>query len=249
MILKIIIFLISFYILNSASIADVNNADNRKMVQVYKLDYFEREAGVDDYEVRMLVSDRFIRIDEIGEKSGFIIYDDKTKTIFSVAHHDKSVLVINDYDYNESDSPVKSKMEYLQLDDAPKISEKKIYNYRVYVEKNNTEITCLEIQLVENLLPDVSKILKNYQKVISGQQVKMTDNEVHEFQSPCFFVDQIYNTGLYYDKGLPIQEWHSNERYKILSAYEEISVSSDNFLLPEDYKKFSINKNSRTFIN
>jgi hypothetical protein len=76
------------------------------------------------------------------------------------------------------------------------------------------------LQIVEGLLPDVSKMLRNYLKVVSGQQVKMTNNIVDDIQTPCFYVDQIYNTGAYFEKGLPIQEWHSNERSKILTTYK-----------------------------
>ena len=115
--------------------------------------------------------------------------------------------------------------------------------------KDDDEETCTEVQLAENLLPKVTKILKNYHRVVSGQQVKLTDNNVNEIQTPCYYIDQIYNTAEYYDKGLPIQEWHSNERSRILTSYSESAVSPDKFSVPEDYRHFSIDKNSKTFID
>ena len=219
--------------------------------EVYKLSYIEREPGTDEYEVTMLVSSRYIRIDEEGEETGFIIYDDEKKTIYSVSHHDQSVLVIKEYAFSDKDMPVKPAIEFLELADAPKVSGKSIFNYRVFVDngKDKMEETCQEVQLVENLMPDVRKILKNYQKVVSGQQVKMVDNEINERQTACFYIDQIYNSGEYYDKGLPIQEWHSNERSKILTGYEKISIDSSKFNLPEEYRQFSIGSDSKTFIN
>ena len=221
---------------------------SKKLQQAYELQYVEREPGVDDYEVSMLVTDRYIRIDEVGESSGFIIYDDKKKSIYSVSHNDQSILVINEYEFADTDSPVKYEVEYLQLADAPKVAGFNIFNYRVFTGKEDKEETCMEIQLVENLLPEVSRLLKNYQTVISGQQVKMSDNKVSDMQTACFFIDQIYNKGQYYDKGFPIQEWHSNERSKILSSYKKVEVNSNKFIIPEDYKQFSIDANSKTFI-
>ena len=219
--------------------------------EVYKLSYIEREPGTDEYEVIMLVSDRYIRVDEVGEETGFIIYDDKEKTIYSVSHHDQSVLVIKEHVFSESDAPVKAVVEFLELADAPKVSEKTIFNYRVYVtnDKDKSEETCLEIQLVEDLMPKTRKILMNYQKVVSGQQVKMVDNEITEMQTACFYVDQVYNSGAYFEKGLPIQEWHSNERSKILTGYKKVSMDSEKFKLPEGYRQFSIGADSKTFIN
>ena len=216
--------------------------------EVYQLSYIEREPGVDEYEVTMLVSDRYIRIDETDEKSGFIIYDDKNKIIYSVSHHDQSVLVIKEHVYTEEDSPVKHEVEYLQLADAPMVSGKTIYNYRIFVGEGESEETCAEIQIVENLLPEVGKLLSNYQKIVSGQQVKMTNNKITDLQTACYFVDQIYNAGAYYKKGLPIQEWHSNERSKILTSYNKITVNKDKFTIPEKYRQFSMGKNSKIFI-
>ncbi len=229
--------------------AKSNTENQKKMKEVYQLSYIEREPGTDEYEVTMLVSDRYIRIDEVGEESGYIIYDDKEKVIYSVAHHDKSILVIRQHEFSENDSPVKANVEYLQLADAPNVSGESIYNYRVYIgggdAKDADEETCTEIQLVEDLLPEVRGILQNYQKVVSGQQVNMVDNKITEFQTGCFYADQVYNSGAYYEKGLPIQEWHSNERSKILTTYNKISIDPAKFRIPESYRQFSVDKDSK----
>jgi len=220
-----------------------------KTQQVYQLDYMEREPGVEDYEVVMLVSDRYIRIDQPGEDSGYIVYDDRARTIYSVSHFDKSTLVIKPFDFSEKNSPAKASVEYLQLADAPQVAGHSIYNYRVFSGEGENEETCSEIQLVENILPEVRSMLKNYQQVVSGQQVKMADNKITEMQNACFFIDQIYNTGAYYDKGMPIQEWHSNDRFRLLTSYKKVQVSPDRFKVPQHYRQFSIDRNSKMAID
>ncbi|MCW8851973.1 MAG: hypothetical protein OQK44_04850 [Gammaproteobacteria bacterium] len=229
--------------------AKSNTENSKKTEEVYQLSYIEREPGTDEYEVTMLVSDRYIRIDEAGEESGYIIYDDKDKVIYSIAHHDKSILVIKEKAFSVDDSPVKPIVEYLELADAPSVSGKSIYNYRVYINtgtgKEAEEETCTEIQLVEGLLPEVRGILQNYQKVVSGQQVNMVDNKISEFQGACFYADQVYNTGTYYEKGLPIQEWHSNDRSRILTTYDKISIDPAKFKYPESYRQFSVDRDSK----
>jgi len=47
---------------------------------------------------------------------------------------------------------------------------------------------------------------------------------------------------------LPIQEWHSNERFKILSSYKKVNVNPGKFIVPEKYRQFSVDKNSKTFL-
>lgn len=247
------VFLLAMFSLMVSSVASANkdNIPLQPELQVYQLSYVEREPGTEDYELSMLVSDRYIRIDEKGENSGYIIYDDTEQVIYSVAHHDNSVLIIRPFEFSEADSPARAKVEYLELADAPEVSGNKIFNYRVYVETTGeeNELTCMELQLVEGILPEVRAILKRYQKVVSGQQVKMSNKVINEMQTACYFVDQIYNTGEYYDRGLPIQEWHSNERFKVLTSYKKVSVSSQKFSIPEDYRQFSIDSETRTSIN
>ena len=247
------IILLTVLLVLSAGISAQTKKDGE---EVYKLSYIEREPGTDEYEVTMLISARYIRIDEEGESSGFIVYDDKDKVIYSVSHHDHSVLVIKQHVFSTAGLPVKPTIEYLPLADAPMVSGKNVFNYRVYINENNSkgesenenEETCIEVQLVENLLPEVRAILQNYQKVISGQQVKMADNKITDRQTACYYIDQIYNTGDYFEKGLPVQEWHSNERSKILTGYSKVSVAADKFTIPQDYRQFSIDANSKSFI-
>ena len=231
----------------------VVNADDKNDIldniqSVYQLSYIEREPGVDDYEISMLVSDRFIRVDEAGEDSGFIIYDDKDKAIYSVSHADQSVLVIKEHVFSEKNSPVKPEIEYLELADAPTVSGQNIYNYRIYIGEGANEETCTEIQLVENILPEVRKLLRNYQNIVSGQQVKMVDNKITDIQTACYYADQIYNTGAYYEKGLPIQEWHSNERSKVLVSYKKVNITKDKFNIPVKYRQFSVGNNSKKLL-
>lgn len=208
----------------------------------YELTYQEHEPGVDSYEVRMLVSKRFLRVDETDDDSGYIIYDDKLKTIYSVSHFDKKILVIKSSAFSAKDSGVKSSVEYLQLTDAPKVSGKNMFNYRVHTGDKQSGETCSDIQLVEGLLPEVTAILKNYQQVISGQQVKLVKKTIKEVQTACYLVDQIYNDGLYYDKGLPIQEWHSNDKSRILLDYKKVMIKAHLFDLPAGYSRFSISE-------
>lgn len=235
----------SFYILNiicflMAGFLPITSLAMDKQLKVYQLMYQEREPGVDPYEVRMLVADKKIRIDTMDDDSGYIVYDDESHTIFSVSHYDKKILVIKPRKFKAEDSGIKSTTEYLQLSDAPKVSGKSIYNYSVHAGEGKAQQTCIDLQLVEGLLPEVTKILKNYQKVISGQQVQLLKKTIKDVQTPCYLVDQIYNEGTYYDKGLPIQEWHSNEKSKILMNYKQVKIKSDIFDLPEGYARFSI---------
>ena len=209
-------------------------------VSAYELLYDEQETGTDVYAVRFTVTDRYIRIDDLSDNSGYILYDDKESKIYSVSHYDESVFVIPAYKYKKPDMQDKVEEVYQPLTNAPKISGKTVYNYRVNSVSDSKDV-CVDIQLVPDLLPEVTKILRKYQKVVTGQQARSLKNTPEEYQTTCFIYNQVFNDGEYYEKGLPIQELHSNGKKRILTSYKKIDVSSKLFERSENYREYSLN--------
>lgn len=208
-------------------------------VPAYELLYNEQETGTDVYAVRFIITGRYLRIDDQSDDSGYILFDKDKTTIYSVSHFDQSTLVIPEYDYKKPDMETKVEMMYEPLTTAPKISGKTVYTYRVN-SKAGAEDVCVDIQLVPGLLPEVTQTLRAYQKVVTGQQAKTLKNTPEEFKTTCFLYDQIFNDGEYYEKGLPIQEWHSNGKKRILTSYKKIDVSPTMFDRAEDYREYSL---------
>ena len=214
-------------------------------VPAFQVIYEEKEEGTDFYIVKYTVSEDFIRIDDSAEpdenESGYIVFDLKKKTIYSVSHFDKTILVIPTFD-NDKKNTVKTNIIYNELDDAPTVSGKKVFNYTVLAETKTGLDKCMDIQLASGLLPSVTSKLKQYQSVVSSQQVKTIETIPDEYQTACYLVDQIYNQGDYYDKGLPLREWHSNNRVRVLMSFNEVVVESGIFSLPKDYKSFRLDE-------
>lgn len=208
-----------------------------------KLSYQEIEQGTDAYNVIFTVSDRFLRIDDESDDSGYIVYDGKENRVYSISHQDRAILVIPQYPSSDLKADFDVNIDYEALEMAPKIAGKTVYNYRVSAVTSVTTETCMDIQLVPGLLPDVAKTLQAFQKLVSGQQLVNLEATPKEFQTPCYLVDQVYNKGNYYSKGLPIQEWHSNERMRQLMNYENVKVDSSIFEIPAEYRQFSLNNN------
>jgi hypothetical protein len=216
------------------------NADQD--LSAVKLSYQEMEQGTDVYKVVFTVSERFLRIDDESDESGYIIFDNRENSVYSISHQDKAILVIPQYPVSELKADFDITIDVEALKTAPKIAGKTVYNYRVRAVTEGTSETCMDIQLVPGLLPDVAKTLQAFQKAVSGQQLMNLEATPEEFRTPCYLVDQVYNKGDYFDKGLPIQEWHSNERMRQLMNYENVKVDSSIFDIPAEYRQFSLNK-------
>lgn len=212
-------------------------AENK--IPVYELQYDEQEEGTDVYRLRMMASDKFLRIDDLSDDSGYILYNDSNRTIYSVNHPEQSILVIRAHDYKMPDSKTKVVVSYKSLDDAPEIAGKKVYRYQLRTMVTPSDV-CIDVQLVEGMLPEVTKILHAYQKVMSSQQVQNLPATPEEYRTDCFLYGQVYNEGDYYEKGLPVQEWHSTGKKRLLAGFNEAEVSSDLFHIPENYRQYSI---------
>lgn len=224
-----------FFLIFSAFSANAETA-----IDAYELIYEEKETGTDIYQVKFTVSNRYLRIDQLDDPSGYVIYDNKKHVIHSVAHEDKTVLLIPQYKYKKPDLTKLVDVEYEMLPDTPKISGKDIYTYRVTSSSDKEKQKCIDIQLAENLLPNVTGVLASYQKMLAGQQSRLLEATPKEYQSSCYLYDQVFNEGDYYQKGLPIQEWHHNEKIRLLVSYKKVKVDPEIFQSKEPYEKYSL---------
>ena len=215
------------------------NANAEKRLDAYELIYEEQETGTDTYQVKFTVNDSFLRIDQAGDTSGYVIYDDNKQVIYSVSHQDESVLVIPKYEYKKPDLSKTVNIEYYILPDAPKIAGQSTYNFRV-TSSDNSKDKCMDILLAEGLLTDVAAIFSSYQRLLTGQQSRLLNATPVEYQNNCFLSDQVYNEGDYYQKGLPIQEWHSNGKTRLLLSYKKVKVGAEIFQPEESYQKYSL---------
>ncbi len=209
-------------------------------VDATRLTYTEKEPGTDPYTVTYTVAKEFVRIDDASDTSGSIVYDVGQNTIYSISHYDRSILVIPEYSNKAFEPAFKVDIKYTALENAPTVSGKNVYNYVVSAHTTVTSETCMQIQLVPDLMPDVAKTLQAFQRVVSGQHALNVEKTPEEFRTPCYLVDQVYNRGDYYDKGLPIQEWHSNERTRYLTNFEAVKVDPAVFDIPADYRQYSL---------
>jgi len=234
--IKFLTVYISAWLLISLSTA----AGASEAVNAVKLAYQEQEEGVDPYLVTFTVSSDYIRIDDDSDNSGYIVFDINKNRIYSVSHFDKSILVIAQYPETKHNPDFDIDIEYQVLENAPMIAGKQVYNYRVKAIADDKSDTCMDIQLVPGLLPEVSKSLQSFQKIISGQNVTSLEKTPEEYQTPCYLVDQVYNKGDYYSKGFPIQEWHSNEKRRQLMNYGTVDVDATIFDIPDEYRQYSL---------
>ena len=232
--------LFTIYIVYAACLLLSSSVNAGESVAAVKLIYQEQEQGIEPYVLTYTVTSDYVKIDDEADNSGYIIYDIKANSINSVNHHDQAILVIPEYPVKDFKPGFNVDIEYEIFKDAPTIAGKQVYSYKVRAITDKSSDTCMKIQLVPELLPDVANSLQGFQRLMSGQHASTLEQTPEEYRTPCYLVDQVYNKGEYYSKGLPIHEWHSNEKMRQLLNYEEVKVDVSIFKIPKEYRQYSL---------
>jgi len=211
-----------------------------------RLVYREVEEGIEAYDNQYLFTDRYLRISEPDDASGYILFDAGDSKIYSVSHFDKSILVVPEYPLKKIPREYRDDIRFDRLQDAPLIEGRPVFSYRAGASPGGGGDTqlCTDIQLVPDLLPAVTAMLRRYMQVMSSQQRMNLHRTPPELRTPCFLQDQVFNTGEYYLKGLPVREWHSNGKQRWLLDFGPVEVDASLFTLPPDYRRFSIEAGS-----
>ena len=196
--------------------------------------YEELEQDLPASLYRYLVTDHFMRIDRGQAADDYILFDAAKKMIYSINHGDQTVLTIKSDPWQLPEFEFKRHQVTKQLEDGPKLFGKTVTNYRLFANRD----MCVEIQLVPDMHLQSRTMFRHYQQVLSGQQVQSLFNTPEDMRSPCFLVDQVFNTGDYYDQGLPVQEWHSRGYVRLLKDVMSLKVDEKLFSLPEKYQSY-----------
>lgn len=198
--------------------------------------YEEKEPETESVNVRYLVNNKFLRIDNGQSSDDFILFDRNKKEIYSVNRDDQSILVIKNNEWLAPKYDFSIKENKTVLTKAPKIQGKHVMDYSVSVNKD----LCYRIQSVPDVYANEMQAFIEYQKVLSGQQVKLLANTPADMQTPCFLIGQVYNAGDYYRFGLPVHEWHSRGYIKVLRSYKQEKIKQELFVLPKGFESYSI---------
>ncbi|MFW2371643.1 MAG: hypothetical protein ACN4GM_00860 [Gammaproteobacteria bacterium] len=197
--------------------------------------YEELEQDLPPSLQRYLVTDHFLRIDSGQAGDDYILFDAARKIIYSINHDDQTILTIASKPWQLPEFEFQRHQVTDKLQQGPKLFGQTVTNYRLFADRD----MCTEIQLVPEIHPRSRAMFRDYQQVLSGQQVQSLFNTPEDMRSPCFLIDQVFNTGEYYDQGLPVQEWHSRGYVRLLKDVKPLKVDETLFSLPENYQEYS----------
>jgi hypothetical protein len=196
------------------------------------------ESGPDGeaYPVRMLVSDKFLRIEDGDGQDGYVLFDRAARVVYSVNRTDKTTLVVRA-------QPVKltppAKFEQAVERDAktfPAVDGKAVVHYRLLTNRQR----CFDVYAADGLLPEAVTALREYQQALAGEQAVIQARTPAGMQSVCDLADLIFLPGRYLDQGFPVRQVnHAGVMRQLVDFKRGVPVKAGIFDLPTDYKQIT----------
>jgi hypothetical protein len=195
------------------------------------------ESGPDgEYPVRMLVSEKFLRIEDGDTQDGFIVFDRTARTLYSVSHAAKSTLVLRARPVTLSAPKQFEHRVEREKETLPPVDGRTVTHYRLLTNRER----CFDVYAAEGLLPEAVAALREYHETLAGEQAVMQTNLPSGMQSACDLADQVFAPARYLAHGFPVRQVNRAGVTRQLVSYKrDVPVEKGIFDLPKDYKQIT----------
>lgn len=199
--------------------------------------FVESERGANPHGTRMLVTPRFLRVDDGNDAADFLLFDRASGTIYTTNSIDRRILVIS-----RQPATLPTPRVFVHRTDTddeayPAIDGHKVVHYRLFTDGQQ----CFEIYASEGLLPAVQRALREFHTVLAGEQASLARRRPQTAQSTCELANNVLLPNRYLDYGLPIwQQDMRGARRRLVDYNTGARVEPRLFELPPGYTRFSV---------
>jgi len=193
----------------------------------------EREAGIEPYAVRYIVTPEYLRSDDGVDDGDFLLFDRRAHRIYSVARDNRTVLQI-DVAGTPPEKPdtLEFTVERHADTGAPKIAGAAPLEVRLVAGDE----VCRAALVAPGFLEPVRAAMQEFSRSLAVQQVRTLARTPLDMQTPCFLSNFLYATDFHLAIGMPLADWDDSGSRRELTGYEaDVAVDDALFALPEDY--------------
>lgn len=198
--------------------------------------FSESEPGGASYPVRMLVTEKFLRIEDGDGKSGYILFDRAARTIYSVNNEARSTLVLQarpvtlarpkKFDNRAERSPEK----------LPDVGGRTVVHYRLSTNGEH----CFDVFAAEEFLPGPLAALREYHEALAFEQAAMQASMPAGLQSACDLADYVFLPTRHLAHGFPVRQISRGGVTRQLTDFKTgVPVEPKLFELPADYSRIA----------
>lgn len=191
-----------------------------------ELRYQDSEEGATAYQTRILVSDRYLRMDDGHDDADFVLLDRKTGKIVNVLHERRVLLAMSHGELPEQ-VPQSYRVEQ-------KVTPVREGTVRVQVLADGR--LCSETVAASKLFPDAARALAEFKAALAYTQWVTYRNTPAELRQDCDLVHHVWQADMALSHGLPIEERDYAGRVRQYVSGEKRELEPEAFRLPEGYE-------------
>ncbi len=223
-----------------AEIATLTKPEEKPAATSIRLLYKVEEPNIDPYETRIIITDKYIRLDDNNDGNEFVLVDRAKEIVYSVSDENDAILVVK-HKLVSIKPPLELKAETDRTPDkdSPKIDGHELVHY---VFKINGE-ACQDAMIAEGLMTNATKAIAEYRHILAGQHAKTFNTMPADLQNACDMAIHIFQPDRYLQFGLPIHERdHTGYQRSLIDFDDDYEPKATLFILPKDFEQFSIDE-------
>ncbi|HFD31828.1 MAG TPA: hypothetical protein ENJ28_03820 [Gammaproteobacteria bacterium] len=188
--------------------------------------------------VRMIITDDYLRIDDGTDSEDYVLFDRKTKIIYNIVADDKSIMEMETHDIKLKPNfpllwSVESQPSHLLMktDDA---NAARATHYRLKLNQKE----CYNLVALDKGMEKPLIAMREYRKALANQLKKHYQAQKGQ---ECYEAINIFSPTTHLNQGFPIREWSVYGYQRFLVNYRKnIIFPKRLFELPKGYGRMKI---------
>jgi hypothetical protein len=226
------IYRLLFAVLLGAQLAACGDAG--KATVLY---YAEQDEGGKPYSTRLIVTPRWLRIDDGPEGRDFLLFDRRDRTIYNLNTADGSILVLPSLAIGISSPLALQNRVDKDAESFPAVGNRPVTHYRLHTNDK----LCYDLYAAAELLPEAVQALREYRQALAGQQAVPLPSMPKELLAGCDLANNIFAPTRHLEHGLPVRVTEVGVRTSELVDFNaDFEAPPALFELPADYARKTI---------
>jgi hypothetical protein len=200
--------------------------------------YRVKEPGAPAYISRVVATRSYLRIDEGGHSTGYLLLDRRDGTIYNISDEDRTVMHIDPAEHEIIDRPAPEiAVQQSVQADAPRIAG--VTPVEVSLMADGT--LCRSAVVLPGLLPEAVAGLREYHLVLAAREAATLPHMPPDTMTPCSLALFVYQPDFALQRGMPVQLW-GDDGYsmQLVDFNDDFAVSETLFELPLDYRPVTL---------
>ncbi len=194
----------------------------------------EIEPGIEPYYSRLLLNERFLRLDDGRDQGDFVLFNLDTHEIHSFNHEERSHLMMRPLEPKPLDFELDFKVVKSELADAPRVNNLSPLQQLFFADAQ----LCKRSINVAGFLPQLTRALIDYEQAIVAQNIQTFDQVPASVRSACYVANNYLQASAYLEVGFPLFVIDDQQRQKKLISFRRIEKSDALFEQPADYSLY-----------